>query len=290
MAYPRRQTVVIFAVCAVAVIAVALYKRNGQAAAVIPVNGELAVTTVTDATSSGIANVDSDWKKAFIQSGSSGASGSGSFKPSSQADKSTSDAPLTDVDQLGRNFMTQYANLRQAGLTTDPATVGDAMGQVAATSINGLPSPKVYALSDIRTVTDAPSAISSYGKDVNSIFAADLPSQDPTRNEAVLAEKALNDNDMSELQAIDPIIKGYQSMLNDLLIVPTPHSLAQDHLALINGVSVALYNAQSFRHLDTDPVRGMAAVSLEMVGLQAMSSAVTSIQDYFINAGVAFGS
>jgi len=290
MSYPRRQTVVIFAVCVAAVVVVSFYRRNEQATAAIPVDSGLAVTTATDATSSDIASANTNWKKAFIQNGPSDSGGSGTFKPSLQTIKSTADAPLTDVDQLGRNFLTQYAGLRQAGLTTDPTAVGDAMGQVAAASINGLPSPKVYALTDIRTVADAPATISSYGKDVNSIFAADLPSQDPAQNEAVLAEKAFEDGDMSELQSIDPIIKGYQSMLDDLLAVPTPKSLAQDQLNLIDGVSVALYNAQSFRHLDTDPVRGMAAVSLEMVGLQAMSSAITSIQDYFVNAGIAFGS
>ena len=282
MSYPRRQTLVIFAVCAVALIVVALYKYRTASSAPSAASAEENVVVSAAPTTTPALSDDTDWKKAFEQGGSAS---SGAFNTGSSAD-SNSDASLTPLDVLGRNFLTQYATLKQNGLTQDPATVDDVMSQVASQSIAGMATPKVYASADIQTIPTSPAATRQYGKDINAIFARDLPSQ----NEAILAQKAFDDNEMSELTAIDPVINGYQAMLNDLLALPVPQPLATDHLALINGVSIALYNAQSFRHMDTDPVRGMAAVSLELAGLQGMSSALTNIQDYFVSSGIAFGS
>jgi hypothetical protein len=278
-AYPRKQTVAIFILCAFAVGGVALYVYGGSVG--IKTGSErgpeAAAITVQ---SSSVSSVD--WQKQFLGMNASTSAFVATGKPvATQKNES-----LTAVDALGRNFFTQYAELRRSGLTTDPQTVSDAMGQVASQTIGGLSGPKVYSLKDIIVGGNGTAAVSSYGSAVMAVFKNYMPQQ----NEAVIAQQAFDDNDMNELAEIDPIISDYKDMVSLLIRIPVPRPLAQYHVDLINGVSIALYNAESFRHMDTDPLRGLAAVSLEVIGLQNISSALSSIQNYFISAGVPLSS
>jgi hypothetical protein len=140
-------------------------------------------------------------------------------------------------------------------------------------------------MKDLTIVPDGRTALNTY----RSVVVGAVSAYTPKLNEAVLAGQAFDDNDMTELAKIDPIIAGYQSMVSALLKVPVPQSLAKYHLDLLNGAMISLYNAQSFRHMDTDPVRGLSAVSFELVALQNMSDAISGIRSYFSTVGMTFG-
>ena len=277
-AYPRKQTVVIFILCALAVGVIAFY-----------VYGGFTVTGTSSGRQSGVATAavqnlstsNVDWQKQFLGA----AANTSAFKATGTMVASKNDAGLTAVDDLGRNFFTKYAELRQSGLTTDPQTVNDAMGQVASQAVSELSGPKVYSLKDIVIGGNSRTVTSAYGNAVVLVFRDYMPKQ----NEAVVAQQAFDDNDMSELAQINPIISSYKDAISLLIKIPTPQPLAQYHVNLINGLSIALYNAESFRHVDTDPVRGLAAVGLEMVWLKDVSLAIADIQNYFIGAGIPFG-
>ena len=158
------------------------------------------------------------------------------------------------------------------------------MGQVVSQNLNNISLPKGYALSDIIVVQDSPTVARTYAETVSLIFSNYMPRE----NEALLAQKAFDDNDMDELAAIDPLITSYKTIVSRPLATPAPRAIAQYHLNLTNGFNIALYNAQSLRHLDTDPVRGFSAVSLELVGIQTISSAISNLQGYFASQGIPF--
>lgn len=280
-AYPRKQTVVIFAICAIAVGGVSYYSygpfwdnRNPQTPS--------SPTLVAAVDVQGVLVSNNDWQKQFLGSDSATST---AYKATTPYSVASGDKDLTPADKLGRNFFTQYAQLNQAGLTNDPQTVSDSMGQVASQTVGGLSGPKVYSLNDIVIGANGTPATASYGNSLISVF-----NSMPNQNEAVIAQQAFDDNDMSELAEIDPVITSYSNMISKLVKVPTPRPLAQYQLNLINGLSIALYNAESFRHMDTDPVQGLSAVSLEVIGLQNISLALSNIQNYFISAGVPLGS
>ena len=278
-AYPRPQTVAIFVISVLVVTGAYLYvSKDSQA----ETKQGVPLTVATD-NANGNISTDTDWQSSFSAFGTSTA-----FQTSAQNNSApdTSSSPSTATDLLGQDFIANYAQLEQAGLDTDSQSASDAMSGVLSDTIANLPSPTVYTLNDIHVVqSDDPATLQAYGNVIVSTISTYMPKQ----NEAVVATAALQSGDMSTLKQIDPIIADYQMILKILLSTPVPDSVAQYHLDLVNGASIALYNAETFRKLDTDPTQSVAAVSLEVTGLQDMETAFSSMQSYFSSVNVPFG-
>jgi hypothetical protein len=273
-AYPRKQTFMIFAICALVVGGVAFYVRGqslGQNSA-LSMSKEAASVTADNS-----PLPETDWKNQFLDSATSSA-----FKTPAETSKTTKSEDLTATDKLGSGFFTKFAELSKAGLSNDPKIASNVMGQLASSVVADMPNPETYSLADIRSTGYDKGALIAYEKALTNIFAKYLPKD----NEALIADQATADGDMSKLSQIDPVIAGYKAIVTNLLKLPAPKPLAQQHLDLVNGFSIALYNAESLRHLDTDPVRGLAAISLEIGGLQNISAAASSIKTYLTSAGI----
>jgi len=279
--YPRKQTIFIFFICIIAIAAVAFYVRS------IAVKNKPAdsqpLLVGTDEKALAPIITDTDWKKSFFNDSTS----TGAFKTGSKASKSSSkEEPLTATDILGQNFFTRYVELRQLGLTKDTQAVADAANQVIAESVASVARPKVYSMTDIKVISSEnnPIVIKSYAESLMNILKSDMPEQ----NEAEIAMNAFEKGDMALLSGIDHVISGYQSALNGLISTPAPQPLAQYHLDLLNAISMQTFNAKSLRKADTDPVTALAAISLEVKSLEALSMAIGGMQNYFTNAGVTF--
>ncbi len=274
----RKQTIVILVVCILAVGGVSWYVRGDHRSRYSLGQMKGTQTEIMTTPSGDVLTTNNDWQKDFLATNATGTA----FKATSASLVAAKPEQLTATDLLGRAFMTKYAELKRTGLNADSASVKNVMGQVTAQSLASLPSPKNYALSDIRVVVDSKTAAVTYSKDIGATIQTHMPKQ----NEAEIANQAFNSGDMSQLKAIDANITGYRSMLSALSIMPVPASLANYHLVLMNGVSTALYNSESFRHMDTAPIRGLAAVSLELVALQDIVSSLRGMQNYFNSTGI----
>jgi hypothetical protein len=274
-AYPRKQTVVIFAICTIAVGGVACYAYAQSRATNLTKDSGMQVSSLIS--SSDMPPADTEWQKQFLDTNIASA-----FKDDGHGTSSPKEEELSPTDQLGRNFFTKYTELKRSGLTADRQMVGNAMGQVAADTVNNLASPKAYSLVDLGVAKSGTIDLSTYGKSV----LLTLRDYMPVQNEAEVASLVISGNDMSQLAKIDPIISSYKKLIAHLLKIPVPQPLAQYHLNLINGFSIGLFNSESLRHMDIDPMRGLAAISLEMVGVQNVTTALSGIQKYFVSAGV----
>ena len=279
--YPQKQTIIIASVCFVLVGITAFYVHTQAPQGT---NTQITVTPEQNSIENTQQSISTstDWKKNFFGATSSSAI--------SNIQQSKAQAPeeLTSTDVLGRNFFTQYVQLKQAGLTTDKSSVDAANNQVISQSLSAVSAPKVYKMSDIR-ISSSTSIVDSaklYSANLMKILNKDMPAQ----NEAEIADKAYSSGDLSQLQQIDPIILGYQNGITDLIQTPVPPTLAQYHLNLINGLSIQAYNAQSLRKSDVDPLKGLVALSLEIKGLGSISEAIGSMQNYFKVAGIPFDS
>jgi len=94
---------------------------------------------------------------------------------------------------------------------------------------------------------------------------------------------------MDELSNLDPIIANYKTALKTLATMPVPKPLASYHLDLMNGINISLFNAESLRHVDDDPMKGLAAVGMEVQGLQYIDNAVSEIKQYLSTYNITFG-
>lgn len=265
-AHPQKQTLIIAVVCVLVVAGAAFYVfRLAPGASPAP-----AAYKAADVAAAPQQQLPSgDWQRQFLGSTSTK---SAAFAKPKQAAPSLS-PQLTDTELLGQAFITKYAALKQAGLTADAKTVSNVMSQVAAENIASIASPRTYAYADIVIAPDSAAATAAYGSVIADLFTNALPRE----NEAVIASKAFDDNDMSELAQIDPIIASYKQMISRLLATPVPKRFIQYDLNLLNGLSISAYNAESLRHIDSDPMKGLKAVSLELAGIDATYSAFLDI-------------
>lgn len=279
MFYPRKQTVIILLVSVMAVGATAYYAKMGSSGS-NPAASSAEAAPVVQAAHLATIPDNGTWKKEFID-----ASSSVSFKAARTSKSSAAADQLTATDVLGRQFLTKYAELKKAGLTADRQTVSDVANQLVQSSISNIQTPQPYTLKSLHIVqTSDASSLGPYSASLSGILNSYIPDQD--HNEAVVAEQALDQNDMSVLQQIDPLIMRYKTAIQALLTMRVPQALAQYHLDLVNGIGMALFNAEALRHTDTDPIKGMAAVGLEVTALETMSNAMTSIKQFLNSAGV----
>ncbi len=224
-----------------------------------------------------VSDSGTDWRRLFT----SGTISTSSSKTSAQTKQS--EESLTSTDIFGRTFLTGFAKLKEAGLTDDTDSIEKINQQIIEQSISAMPTPKEYKITDINITNVKDSAsLSQYGINVSKILAKYLPE----KNEAEIASEAMTSGSYVLLKQIDPIILGYKNAIKELLTMTVYSQLATYHLGLINGLSIQVYNAESLRISDKDPLRGIAAVSMEIAGLRTIYTAIGDIKNYLVLAGV----
>lgn len=280
--YPRKSTFVILVVCILLVGGTSFYVRGDifgfelwflKREAPSPVTTSISIAKQEPIATTG------DWRKQFLDEKSPSSSLKG---PASAETSQAQEEKLTATDLLGRAFLTKFGELEQSGLSADEKSVESVMNQVSSDIIASLPQPKTYSASDIQTIASSVNSLAAYAKSISVVFARYTPSQ----SEAAIANKALTEENMSLLEGIDPIIASYKALLDELRAIPAPTPLAQHHVGLLNGVSLAIYNAEAIRNMEADPVRGLAGVSLGVAAMQNIANILYSVNDYLVAAGV----
>ncbi|MFA6458860.1 MAG: hypothetical protein WCV79_00460 [Candidatus Paceibacterota bacterium] len=276
--YPRLQTVIIFVICATAVVIFGMYvygKRsqnsNPNTAQIIKVQGN------KESTSEKIA--DTNWQKQFF---------SGDAKDTIKLNQSAKVAVKenkqpTLTDQIGQDFFSQFWQIHQSGLEGDEKVM-NSFSERFASQVAAAAVPELYSSSDIQISNEtSESATVTYVKKILEILKK-LPASDA----AIIANNALKEGGSASLSQIDPIITSYRSTLKSLRTIPVPLTFSSPHLNLVNAVSAMLFNAESLRKVDVDPVKGLAAVSIYIQGLQSLSDALGDVEKGFAAAGIVF--
>jgi hypothetical protein len=279
--YPQKQTLVIFIVCVIFVAGTATYIYGWPSTknSIKYRNSSIQPQIVTNNTSTG---PESDWQNQFIDGK---ASTTFRYDPVTQKNPKAG-VPINPTEELGRDFFTKYVELRQSGLNTDAKTVDNVATQLIKESASKISKPKAYTSKDITIVPVGT------GVNATKIYAENLvgilKSWMPVKNEAEIAMEAFEAGDMTLLKGIDTVIAGYKNAVTRLLETPVVQPLAESHLDLINAISMQTFNAQGLRNSDTDPLTGLAAISLEVKSLEAIATAIGKMQSYFASSGIVF--
>ncbi len=285
--YPRMQTIMIFIVSVIVVGGFYVYAnpKSAQNAIQYGSQNEARDGKVSSGNSSvSIGNdspkqiADTGWQKQFFTADSKGnikynqTSASGTPKP----------APQTLTDKISQDLFTQVWQIHQAGLDTDNAALGNVTSNFAD-QVAAAAAPTMYSAKDMKAIPDAGnSAIATYATNIMTVLKTI-----PLADAATIANNALSNNSGS-LKEIDPIISSYQAILNKLKAMNVPSTFLSYHLNIVNAMSTLLFNAQSLRKADIDPVRGLAAVSIYIQGMQQPSSALDDLSSGFTSAGIVF--
>ena len=225
---------------------------------------------------------DTDWQKVLVGAGIGNLAKNGSLGSGATSVQSK---PLTETDKLGEVLVSEYLQLQQSGGNESADTV-NAMVSQALSNPNIVPQTKVYAFSDIKIgKDDSINASLVYGQNLGVLFK----DNNAVGNEAVYARDAAEQNDPTILNNIDPIIASYKNILNGLLGMTAPPSIASMHLDLINAMSERISSAELLRMTDTDPAAGLQGAGQYLNALQDLSNAFGAIKQYFAVLKANFG-
>ena len=208
-------------------------------------------------------------------------------KPSTAKSPTTKDITaqvekIQPIDAISRDFFAKYMELRQIGANTDTQS----QQELAQNTVNGivLAKPAQYKIEEILTKSDSSNeGLKQYGQEIGVIFKKYAIN---SRDEGVIALEAGDKNDPTILKEIDPIIASYKNIINALLKVKAPKSIAILHLDLLNSMNGALFIAQAFRNSDTDPLKQVQAIAYYGEGMKNLYNSINAIKSYLSYSGI----
>ncbi len=196
-------------------------------------------------------------------------------------------AELSSTDKLARDFFTRYMELNQQGMAADAGSQTELIGQIMQNGLV-LNKPKAYDLKDIVVSADSSkAAIQSYGNQLGALYKKYYDPQ--SGNEVTIAKQSLDEENPDLLKQIDPIIAIYTNILNGLLKIHAPGSLAANHLNMVNSFSTLLFSAQSLRKVDTDTLAGVQGTSVWLGAVTALNTSFNALKSSFAANGIVYG-
>jgi len=192
----------------------------------------------------------------------------------------------TPTDKVAQDFMVKLLTLGQAGTTITPEIENSIVQESLAKAIATF-NPQKYTSADLKiSNTENTTAIKKYGNDTGAVFVNNaLPN---TENEMVIVGRALNTEDPKLLAKLDPILLNYHKILNELLAVSVPKSAENQHLDLVNSLSLMIETVEAMKTTFTDPITGLTALKNYPENLQNFGDTVSNLKTYFLEKGVVF--
>lgn len=222
---------------------------------------------------------DTDWKRVLL---ANDLSATGTVK-----DLTKKTAPLSPSDLLARDFFARYMELQQTGDVNDTASQEELIARVLQ---NGsiVATPKVYSYTDIKVKDDSSKeAVRNYGNEVGMAFKNNSIK---SRNEAVIAKEALDKGDAKILSEIDPILASNRKVLESLLKIQAPQSLARAHLEIVNVMSSVVFMDTNFKKAIGDPYALVQAIDLYIKNNERISVVFTEIKNVMVSSSILYSS
>ncbi|MCR4279202.1 MAG: hypothetical protein NUV78_00495 [Candidatus Zambryskibacteria bacterium] len=171
--------------------------------------------------------------------------------------RSESDKPLTQTDLIGRQLFSEYINLSTKGQATS-----ENLNKLASDFANNILESHVassIAINDIVVVPDTATSLQSYSNKIFSIR---------NKYESIISS-AYKQSGFSS--AADPkfqkfmmeVGKYYKQAADEMQTIPTPASLSNNHVLLVNNYLSSSAATFSLSNIGTDPVSAYAALNIQ---------------------------
>ncbi len=281
--YPHKQTAIIFIICVLGVFGTIWYVGRGntysqQASNVMSGQQDIQITQVGTALAT-----TTDWQKQFFAN-----STSTKLKNNTLATNEPSiNEPETVTGQFGKKFFEQYMLLKQNNLTDDPTAIKAVVDQNINDIVSTAPQAQTYDIRSVLiTATSDLVAERTYANTVGGILSLYNPQGDA----AMIATEALDKNDTTRIKEIDAISNSYSLMLKNLLTVPAPKTISENHLALINAVSSMVFVSQGMSKVFADPLQSMVSLAVYQKSLASFQNALLDLKYNFSQKAIQFSS
>lgn len=163
---------------------------------------------------------------------------------------------LTETDKFSQELLTTMTSLAQGG-SLDEATV-EKIGISLADNIENSIQRKIYTLSNLKISSrDTTDDVLAYNLNLYDIYKENK-SEKGFLN--ILEELIADPENTSILAKFDPIINKNKKIINELLKISVPQSLAKLHLELINTSQGIIENISDIKLINNDPLVTMGAI------------------------------
>lgn len=199
----------------------------------------------------------------------------------------TYEIPDTLTDQFAISFfqdMVRADNYGEFGVSTDEIIAG------AEETFTEAGKDELYGIADIRMQNDnSVEALRVYGNALASIaLTYTLPEDAPSEGE--ILKRALETNNESLLENLQPYIDGYEDMLGQLLLVPVPSAYSTHHLDLVNALSAVHNDLVGMQRVFDDPLYAIIRIKRFQEDVAAMQLTILNIQKQMVLDEVTFTS
>jgi hypothetical protein len=205
------------------------------------------------------------------------------------ADSAGAPDDTTETAQLAKDFMARYllaqGQANQSGVDTTNGLDTDTSDQIASDVLSSgsytTNQAVVYTAQNLNIQADSSKAtvenyILALVKNSNQMEM----SEKQNGNEVDIINDAILNQDQNELAKLDPIIANYQTLLQNMLKVPTPEEATALQLGLVNSISVVLSDLQAVRGSFVDPVKSLTALSSYKQDYTNMGLAIQNLETY----------
>ncbi len=279
----HRSTIVIFAICILAVSTTAYYAgafegKNSRTNTLGVGNIQIGKNEIIE---------DSNWKENLLSFSDENHARSISSTTDSATIKTKKSAPPTETEKLGQDFFANYMLLKQNNLLNDEKAVSSVIQKTLDSIDYNYVIPKLYFSKDISTSKDnSLEEKKRYANTIASIIQTNMPKDDP----ATIALQALEENDPERIEEVIMIAKKYNNILNELVKTPVPSDIERYHLSLINSFSSILYVTMGMSTVFTDPVRSIKSLTVYVSSFESLQQSVLNINAYFDSQKIIFSS
>ncbi|MDP2642009.1 MAG: hypothetical protein Q8P21_01825 [bacterium] len=164
--------------------------------------------------------------------------------------------PLSQTDLVSRQLFSEYVGLASQNRVT-PNNI-NALAEKYASGILSLEtSPETINRSEIVVVPDSKNSLIAYSKAVTEMHAKYESLASVSRGQSSLTD--INDHKFKELMVY--VSKLYEQAAADLIKLPVPNSLADNHISLINNYLSSSGATKILANVAEDPVGAYAALT-----------------------------
>jgi len=192
-------------------------------------------------------------------------------------------APLSETDELTREFIRQYVLLSQSG-NADQATIDALAKEFSEKSLESVNLNK-YRSSHMYTVTSNKETLKAYG---NILFTALNKSTADGVTEMDIFKQIFEENKFDEIEKLDESVELYENIERELLLMQVPIIVSPYHLDLVNSFYAIGYAIEEIKSIESDPIRGLRGTTIYRENAEEVTSTLNTVVDLLVNQGVEF--
>jgi len=191
---------------------------------------------------------------------------------------------ITATDKFAREFFNKYLALKRSG-----ASVADnsdfLVNEVLKNNTVKLAVP-VYKSDDI-TITNEEDVVTlkNYGNTLGRIIIRNSPKTD---NEINIFERAVKREDESEIKKLDPIISGYEKIVEQSADVLVPKPFRDAHIEYLNALNYVIASIKGLRQIFSDPLIAISALGQYDTARESLENSIKDFGHIFKSHTIIF--